>query len=116
MCELLVGLLEVHVLGVEDKPEGQLRVHVESLVDQAWCRTCGVRASLKDRAAVELVGLPCFGRPTRLVWHKQRWCCRARECAAGSWAILDERIASSRAALTDRAWYAPRDSNPEPND
>jgi transposase len=103
MCELLVGLPDVHVLGVEDPPGGRLRVHVESLVDQAWCRACGCRAAVKDRAAVDLVDLPCFGRPTRLVWHKHRWSCREGACPAGSWTIVDDRIAGARAALTDRA-------------
>jgi transposase len=103
MCELLVGLPEVNVLGVEDQPPEPLRVHVESRVDQAWCRACGGRAAVKDRPAVTLVDLPCFGRPTRLVWHKHRWSCPERACPAGSWTIVDDRIAPARAALTDRA-------------
>lgn len=103
MCELLVGLPEVNVLGVEEEGSRRLRVHVESFVDQAWCRECGCRASVKDRPTVEFVDLPCFGRPTRLVWHKHRWWCREFACPAGSWTILDSRIAAPRAALTDRA-------------
>ncbi|MGH8895274.1 MAG: ISL3 family transposase [Actinomycetes bacterium] len=103
MCELLVGLPEVNVLGVEDLAGRSLRVHVESRVDQAWCRACGCRAVVKDRSAVALVDLPCFGRPARLVWHKHRWSCRERACPAGSWTVVDDRIAVARAALTDRA-------------
>lgn len=103
MCELLIGLPEVNVRGVHDEPGGPLRVHVESRLDQGWCHECGVRAAIKDRPAVEFVDLPCFGRPTRLVWHKQRWRCRETVCPAGSWTIIDERIAWPRAALTDRA-------------
>ena len=101
MCELLVGLPDVVVLGVDDDPNGALRVHVESRVDQGWCRACGARAGIKDRTRVPLVDLPCFGRPTRLVWHKQRWQCRP--CDTGSWTIIDERIAPPRAVLTVRA-------------
>jgi hypothetical protein len=41
MCELLVGLPEVIVLGVDDAPGGPLRVRVESQLDQGWCRSCG---------------------------------------------------------------------------
>ena len=78
-------------------------VHIESRVDVAWCRTCGARAAIKDRADVELVDLPCFGRPARLVWRKQRWWCRESACPAGSWTQVDGRIAAPRAALTDRA-------------
>lgn len=102
MCELLVGLPEVKVLGVDDGI-GPLRVHVESLLDQAWCRECGCRAAVKDRPLVEFVDLPCFGRPTRLVWHKHRWWCREPVCPGSSWTILDPRIAPPRSALTDRA-------------
>jgi len=103
MCELLVGLPEVNVVGVDDGPGLALRVHVESRLDQGWCRRCGARAQVKDRSRVEFVDLSCFGRPTRLVWHKQRWRCREPACEAGSWTVVDERIASPRAGLTDRA-------------
>ena len=103
MCELLVGLPEVEVRGVLDEPGVPLRVHVESRADQRWCKACGVRGRLKDWASVELVDLPCFGRPTRLVWHKQRWRCAEPACPAGSWTVVDPRIAWPRAALTDRA-------------
>ena len=103
MCELLVGLPEVNVLAVDDQPGEPIRVHVESRLDQGWCRSCGARAWIKDYQDVVLVDLPCFGRPARLMWRKQRWWCRERACAAGSWTVIDERIAPPRAALTDRA-------------
>ncbi len=103
MCELLVGLPEVNVRAVHDEPDGPLAVHVESRLDQGWCHECGARAVIKDRPVVEFVDLPCFGRPTRLVWHKQRWRCRETACPAGSWTVTDERIAWPRAVLTDRA-------------
>jgi transposase len=103
MCELLVGLPEINVRGVEDEGDGSLRVHVESRLDQGWCHECGARASVKDRPVVEFVDLPCFGRSTRLVWHKHRWRCREPGCLAGSWTVVDPRIAWPRAALTDRA-------------
>ncbi len=66
MCELLVGLPDVDVVGVEDVACGPLRVQVR-------CRECGVRAESKDRPKIELVDLPALGRRTRLVWHKYRW-------------------------------------------
>lgn len=102
MCELLVGLPEVIVLGVEDQHGRPIRVVVESRLDQGWCRACGARARVKDRDEVTLVDLPCFGRATRLVWRKARWCCREQDCG-GSWTVVDDRIAVARAALTDRA-------------
>ena len=103
MCELLVGLPDVNVLGVDDDLDGPLRVHVESRVGQGWCRECGVRAQVKDRPKVSLIDLPCFGRQVRLVWHKHRWACPETSCSAGSWTVIDDRIAVSRAGLTDRA-------------
>lgn len=83
--------------------EARSGCNVGTRLDQGRRRDCGVRAAIEDRAPVVFVGLPCFGRPTRLVWHKQRWWCREPVCAAGSWTIVDERIAWPRAALTDRA-------------
>jgi len=103
MCELLIGLPEVNVLGIDDVAGTPLRIHIESRVDRAWCSECGCRAQVKDRPVVSLVDLACFGRPSRLAWHKHRWWCRQVECVAGSWTIVDERIAAPRAALTDRA-------------
>lgn len=105
MCELLVGLPDVDVLGVTE-PTGDgsvLVIDVASRADQGWCRECGVKARVKDSSAVVLVDMTCFGRPARLVWHKQRWWCAQLECSAGSWTVSDPRIAAPRARLTDRA-------------
>jgi transposase len=57
---------------------------------------------VKDRPAVELVDLPCFGRPARLVWHEHRWCCPDLDCEMRSWTAEDVRIAPARGAMTDR--------------
>ena len=72
MCELLVGLLAVDVLGVDDEHEDAVVVHIEVLVSPPCCGACGTPAWVKDRPAVVLEDLPCFGRPARLVWHKHR--------------------------------------------
>ncbi len=103
MCELLVGLPSVVVLGIEDLPGARLRVQVSSSVARPFCEGCGLAAVVKDRPAVELVDLPCFGRATRLVWPKHRWACSDDECPVGSWTGEDERIGFSRLAMTDRA-------------
>jgi transposase len=105
MCEILVGLPDVDVLGVTRPAEdgSPLVVEVVSRADQGWCRECGVKARLKDTTAVVLVDMTCFGRPTRLVWHKQRWWCAQAGCPAGSWTVCDPKIAPPRARLTDRA-------------
>ena len=102
MCEILVGLPEVNVLGIEDG-QPALEIHVECRTERPGCPTCGVLAHLKDQRIVTLVDLPCFGRCTRLLWHKRRWRCPDPDCASGSWTEEDHRIAASRLAMTDRA-------------
>ena len=103
MCELLVGLPEVNALGIDDEHDAPIVVHVETRGDPPVCAGCGALAWVKDRPAIELVDLPCFGRPARLVWHKHRWCCPNNACAVRSWTELDARIAPARAVMTDRA-------------
>jgi len=70
MCALLVGLPDVTVIGV---------VH---------------RHGIRE---VEFVDLPVFGRPTRLVWRKQRWRCTT---CGRCWCDDDPEIATTRCALT----------------
>jgi transposase len=103
VCELLVGLPDVTVLGVEDLPGGPIRVHVECRVPRPFCRECGTVAVVKDRPPVELADLPAFGRPARLVWRKHRWWCPDPGCGMGSWTGEDRRVAAPRLGLTDRA-------------
>jgi transposase len=104
MCELLVGLPAVNVLGIDDERVEAVVVHIESRSSgPEGCSACGTPAWVKDRSAVELVDLPCFGRPARLAWHKHRWRCPDEDCDAGSWTGEDPRIAPARAAMTDRA-------------
>lgn len=103
MCELLVGLLEVRVLAVEDRCGEPIRVHVEQLGDRPGWLGCGKAAKVKDRDVVDLVDLPALPRPARLMWHKVRWCCPDPDCEMRSWTWADPRIATSRAAMTDRA-------------
>jgi hypothetical protein len=69
---LLVGRPEVNVLGVDDSDDERLVVHVEQRWPRVRCVRCGANAWVNDRPEVELVDLPCFGRSTRLVWHKHR--------------------------------------------
>jgi transposase len=103
MCELLVGLPEVNVLGLDDVAGEPLRVHIEVRSDRPGCTGCGVFAHVKDRPIVELVDLPCFGRPTRLVWHKHRWHCPEGSCPKTSWIGEELRIGAPRMAMSDRA-------------
>ncbi len=103
VCELLVGLPDVNVLGVDDLVDEPLRVHVESRVERPGCVECASAAVVKERPAVELVDLPVFGRPARLVWRKHRWECPIRSCRVRTWTGEDPRIAAPRLSMTDRA-------------
>ena len=103
VCELLVGLPDVTVLGVVDVAGYPLEVHVETRGPRPSCLGCGTTGWVKDRDQIELVDLPAFGRPTRLWWRKHRWKCPNRSCAMKSWTGEDARIAAPRQALTDRA-------------
>lgn len=104
VCELIVGLPDVNVLGVEDLGSGEpLRLHIESRSGRPRCGECGTGAEVKDRPQVELADLPAFGRPVRTVWRKHRWRCPDRECLVGSWTAVDLRIGAPRLGLTDRA-------------
>jgi transposase len=103
MCEVLVGLPDVRILGVHGKAGDVLRIYIESSSERPGCANCGVLAQMKDRSAVELVDLPCFARATRLIWHKCRWKCPEPSCPTGSWTEEDARIAAPRMVLTDRA-------------
>ena len=102
ICELVVGLGDVEVLGVDDEPAGPLAVHVRTR-RRPSCGGCGGAVWSKATSAVRLVDLPAFGRPVRLIWHKWRWCCPAAGCGVGSFTEIAEEIALARAALTARA-------------
>ena len=102
MCELLVGLPDVNVIGVGDWPLF-LRIAIATRAGRPSCPACGGRVWAHDRIEVELVDLPCFGRQTRLMWSKQRWRCPSPTCAVVTFVEVDDRIAAERAAITDRA-------------
>ncbi len=103
MCELLVGLGPgVRVVGVV-RWLRWLEITVETRPVTPRCANCATVAELKDRARVSHVDLPAFGQPTRLVWHKRRWCCPASFCAVRSWTEIDDEIAPRAQLLTTRA-------------
>ena len=102
ICELLVGLGDVEVLGVDDEAAGPLAVHVRTRRRPA-CGGCGGAVWSKGTSPVRLVDLPAFGRPVRLVWHKWRWRCPAASCGVASFTEIAEQIAPARSGLTSRA-------------
>ena len=103
VCELLVGLGDVDVVGVDDEVSEPLVVHVRTR-SRPRCSGCG-RGCSKGTSVVRLVDFPAFGRPVRLVWHKWRWRwrCPASGCATGSFTETNDVIAPVRSALTTRA-------------
>ncbi|MFN8103921.1 MAG: ISL3 family transposase [Acidimicrobiia bacterium] len=103
MCELLVGLGDVTVLGAVDEPDGPVRVHIETRTRRPACHGCDGQVWAKDQRPVELVDLPAFGRPARLVWHKHRWRCPNTACSVGSFTETAPHIAAARLVMTDRA-------------
>lgn len=103
VCELLVGLGDVTVLGVEDELDGPLRVHIATRSQRPSCPQCDGVVWAKDDTQVELADLPVFGRPARVVWHKHRWVCPNTGCGQGSFTEHAPRIAPVRAVMTDRA-------------
>lgn len=102
MCELLVGLPDVTVIGVGEWPSW-LRIVIRTRQSRPACANCATAAHDHGRREVELIDLAVFGRPTRLVWDKQRWRCPNPSCAVATWTEQDPRIASSRCQLTTRA-------------
>jgi transposase len=102
ICELLVGLPEVRVLGAR-RHERHVELHIETAADVAGCPECGVVASGKGWRVVWFSDLTCFGTPVQLAWHKRRWRCVEASCPRGSWTEEDDRIAGPRLRLTDRA-------------
>ena len=98
VCELLVGLGDVEVLGVEDEAGGPLRVHVRRRAPRPDCVGCGGRLWSDGERLVALVDLPVFGRPVRLVWHKRRWRCCGRGCEVGTVTEQDPAIALAHGA------------------
>ena len=102
MCELLVGLPEVNVLGIDDVAGEPVRVHIEGQSKRPGCAGCGVFAHVKDRRPVELS--ICHEAGARCAWSgKARFRCPESSCPMGTWTEDDPRIASKRLMMTDRA-------------
>lgn len=103
MCELLVGLGDVNVLGVIDEPGEPLVVMVETRGSRPVCPGCGRLADLKDRDEVDHFDLGVFGRRAKLRWVKRRWRCQHVDCGVGSWTETNDEIALIDRFVTTRA-------------
>ena len=103
MCELLVGLPDIDVIGVDDPEPGQLVVVIQSREPRPSCGRCGTAAWVKDRREVDLVDLPAFDQQVILRVIRTRWCCPAVRCAIGSWTLEHIDIAPAGHVMTTRA-------------
>jgi transposase len=102
-CDVLVGLVGLHVTAV-DRDEGGLRVQVESGPPAVvGCPSCGVVAHGHGRQTVELIDAPCFTSPVRLEWRKRRFRCPEPSCPVTSFMEQDPQVAPPRGLLTLRA-------------
>lgn len=101
-CLLFTGLTDVVVVDLVPTAGG-LELTIETRRRPVGCPSCGTIARPKDRDPVRLVDLPCFGRPTTMVWRKRRFVCCDPDCATGSFTEQDDRIAPARSSLMTRA-------------
>lgn len=102
-CELLVGLGQVDVLGVDQPESGRLVVVVEPRLGRPSCSRCDKPGWVKDYREVDLVDLPSFGQPVTLRVLRTRWSCPRSKCGVGSWTAEQWEIAPSSHRLTTRA-------------
>jgi transposase len=83
---ILVGLDGLVVDRVEADPDGVPVVHlVTADPAAAACPSCAVfTTQVKEYVTTRPQDLPVSGRPVRLIWHKRRWRCAAKQCSRGS--------------------------------
>lgn len=103
MCELLVGLPDIDVLGVDDPEPGRLVVVVAVREARPDCGRCGTAAWVKDRREVDLVDLPAFDQTVTLRVVRTRWCCPRVSCGVGSWSLEHPEVAPAGHLMTTRA-------------
>jgi len=103
MCELLVGLPDIDVIGVADPEPGRLVVVVAAREARPVCGRCATAAWVKDRREVDLVDLAAFDQTVTLRVVRTRWCCPRLRCGVGSWTLEHPDIAPAGHRLTTRA-------------
>lgn len=103
MCELLVGLPDVDIVGVDDPEPRRLVVTVTPRESRPVCGRCGTAAWVKDHREVDLVDLPAFDQQVILRVIRTRWRCPRSICGIGSWTIEHPEIAPAGHRLTTRA-------------
>lgn len=81
---------------------GEVLVRVETTATATGCGSCGTRAVAHERRETHVRDLPCFGRPSRLVWAKRRWRCPDRDCSTKTWTESSPHL-DAQVVLTRRA-------------
>ena len=104
VCEVLVGLGEVDLVGVEELVGDRLGMTIRSLGPRPVCGQCGERVWSKGDQAVRLVDSPAFGRRVQLRWRKRRWMCPSQDCGVKSFAEQYRSVAPQRALLDVSRW------------
>src|SRR5271165_4934334 len=97
MLELIVGMPDVHVLGVE-ATSSVVRIELESTNDVPVCPRCGAQAELLSTKSEEKVDLPVMGRPSRLIVKRRRWRCPTAKCPVTKWLEPDPTNAAPLAS------------------
>ena len=103
MCELLVGLPDIDVLGVDEFEPGRLVVVVSVRENRPLCGRCETPAWVKDYREVDLVDLPAFDQTVTLRVIRTRWRCPRLRCGVGSWTLEHPEVAPAGHRLTTRA-------------
>src|SRR5829696_1187769 len=131
MCELMIGLPAINVLGLDDERDGSVVVHVESCARRPGCPCCDTPAWVKDRPAVELVdrrggglwrrahhaGAGRIGEVSALGldetlfcrtgrWRTQQWCTSIVDVSPSHTQLLD--VVAGRSAAGPSAWLDER--------
>ncbi|KJF15549.1 transposase family protein [Acidithrix ferrooxidans] len=93
ISKILVGLVDINLIGVEDNLGEPLHVHIECSNSQKQCPTCEGKVHHNGLRVVEVVDLPSFGRKVILFWSKHRWRCANKHCPQPSFSDDDPKIA-----------------------
>lgn len=101
-CDLLLGLLEVHVEAVE-RDEQLMTVTVSTPWQLMGCPDCGVVALSRGRRRRLLHDVPHGQVGVRLLWRQRTWRCPDAACGRGTFAEQVPALVAARGRLTHRA-------------
>lgn len=97
----MLGLAGFRLVAVSEYG-GEFEQMIETVADEAFCRSCGAVARAHDRRPSWVRDLPSAGRPVTLVWLKRVWRCVEGRCPVATWTETSTEI-GVRMAMTERA-------------